>query len=201
MTTDLDSFESRLLADLRAEVAERAAAGAAAPRRDGPGAGRRRLAAVLAAAAAVVAAAVAVPALVGPSPAYAVGDGPGGTIEVEIDRLEDAAGLEQALEDEGVAADVQYLGTDLQCQDDRYRYAPSAPGSRTTFEVGTGGLRVVLDRRDVVEGRTVVIAASTTSPGGVDENGIEDLGGAYSEVGIARGPVAPCEPELNDSPL
>lgn len=193
MRTDLDSFESGLLADLRAEVAARAGADPA-PYRPGPRPGRRRVAGALAAVAAATATAMAVPALLGPTPAYAVGDGPGGTIEVEIDRLEDAAGLEQALEDEGVAADVQYLGTDLGCRADRYRDAPSAPDSRTTFEVGSGGLRVVLDRRDVADGETVVIVASSVSPGGTDQDGADDLGGTYGEVGIARGPVAPCEP-------
>lgn len=200
MRTDLDSFEDGLLADLRAEVAARAAGGPTR-NRTGPRPGRRRLAGALTAVAAATVTVVGVPALLGPSPAYAVGDGPGGTIEVEIDRLEDAAGLEQALADEGVAADVQYLGTDLGCQDDRYRDAPSAPDSRTTFDVGSGGLRVVLDRRDVADGETVVIVASTVSPGGADQDGVEDLGGTYGEVGIAAGPVATCEPATLDSDL
>ncbi len=195
MRTTLDSFESRLLGDLRAEVSDRAAAGKTGrPEHPAPRRTRWRPAAASAAAAAVVATVLAVPALLGPSPAYAVGDGPGGTIEVEIDRLEDADGLERALEDRGVRADVQYLGADLRCQDDRYRDAPSAPGSRTRFAVGDG-LRVVLDRRDVADGGTVVIAASTTSPVGAGPGDVETGSGIHGEVGIARGPVAPCEPQ------
>lgn len=80
--------------------------------------------------AAATAAVVTVPGLVG-SPAFAVQKGPNGTIEVEVNRLEEAAGLAAALRDLGVKSDIQYLGRNMQCAKPRFDYAPSAPGSDT----------------------------------------------------------------------
>ncbi len=117
-------------------------------------------------------------------------------IELQINRLEDAAGLERALEDLGVPADVQYLGTDLRCQDDRYEPSErSVPDDRTAYSFGEDGISVRLDPREVGRGDTLVIAASTISPEGDLGGGISDLGGVYGEVGVAHGPVAPCVPE------
>jgi hypothetical protein len=186
MTDTLDSFQSELLGELRAVAAARAATTEPAP-----ASGRRARAwqrltprrvrvASLAAAAVGVAAAVAVPGLVG-SPAYAVTEGPSGTIEVQVNRLQEAAGLETALRDHGVQADIQYLGRDMRCAQPRFAGAASAPDSATRFRVGQRGIEITLDRRDVAHGETVVIAASNITNNGV-----------YGEVGIAAGPVAPC---------
>ena len=81
MTTDLDSFERSLLADLRAEVATRATATGQVGRWS-----RRRRALAAAAVAALAGGALAAPALLGGSPAYAVGSGPDGVIELQIGR-------------------------------------------------------------------------------------------------------------------
>lgn len=101
MTTraPLDRFETALLAELRRDVARRAAVSA---RRPG-----RRLA--VAAAGGAVAATVAVGGLVlRPDAAFAVDPQPDGDVVVTLTSLEDADGLEQALADEGVDAEVSY---------------------------------------------------------------------------------------------
>ncbi len=187
MTRTLDSFETELLDELRAVVAVRATTARergldpvpvapVSPRRP-----RRRFrAAALLTAAAASTAVVTLHGLVG-SPAFAVQQRPDGTIEVQVNRLEDAAGLEAALRELGVEADIRYLGRNLQCAAPRFRDGPVAPGSVTRFSVGDG-IELTLDRRDVSSGETVVIAASRITDG------------VHAEMGIAVGPVARCEP-------
>lgn len=180
MTNDLDTFEAQLLSELRTAVAARAEGqplSGLAPVRGK----RRRIAAAAATAAAAIVAAIVVPSALG-DPAYAVQDGPSGSVDVKVNRLEDAAGLQRALVEHGVKADVQFLGDDLRCTPGRFRDAVSASGSSTRFSVGTALISVELDRRDVAHGETVVIAASRIS------NGIS------AEVGIADGPVRDCRP-------
>ena len=92
----LDTFETALLGELREHVADRRTTSTA------PTSWRRRLVAL----AAVAATAVAGFAL-RPDPAFAV-DAKDGDIVVTISSLEDADGLEQALADKGVTADVDY---------------------------------------------------------------------------------------------
>src|SRR5689334_136742 len=103
-STQLDSFETALLVELRREVAEHPAAPSLVrrPRR------RRRLAAL--SATAVAASVVAVFGLGGSggSPAYAVAEDGNGDVTVTIHRLDDAAGLERALAAHGIDADVSY---------------------------------------------------------------------------------------------
>lgn len=184
MTCTPDSFETELLGELRAVVEVRSAStetSARQVRAARPSSPRRslRTASVLAAAAAT-AVVVMVPGFVG-SPAFAVQEGPHGTIEVQVERLEDAAGLEAALHELGVRADIQYLGNSMQCTEPRFESGPSAPGSATRFSVGEG-IELTLDRRDLEHGATVVIAASRI-PHGI-----------HAEVGVALGSVAPCRP-------
>jgi len=59
---------------------------------------------------------------------------------------------------------------------------------RTQFSVGSNGISVVLDRRDVSQGQTVVISASHVG------------NGVHGEVGIRAGPLAPCLPVPVPSP-
>jgi hypothetical protein len=95
MTTDLDTFETALLAELRSVVADR-------PR-------RRARTLTLGGVAASVAAAVGIGLAVGgSSPAFAVHQQADGDVVVTINRLDDAKGLEQALAAQGVTADVDY---------------------------------------------------------------------------------------------
>jgi hypothetical protein len=106
-SSQLDSFESALLTELRREVAEHPAVApvsgvARRPRR------RLRLAAV--GATGMAAAAVAVFGLGGNggSPAFAVAEDSAGDVTVTVHRLDDAAGLERALRAKGIDADVSY---------------------------------------------------------------------------------------------
>ena len=116
----LDSYETALLSELRGEVRRRALSPAAAP---APRPVRRRL--VLAGASvAAVAAAVTVPLALGGSPAYAVSPNSDGSVTVTIQRAEDAAGLQQALADNGVAARVDYVPSGYAC--DPARFTPAS---------------------------------------------------------------------------
>lgn len=180
MNRDLDTFETALLLELRETVAARSGTTPRGALRASRTSTPRKIALAAAAAAATVLVALIPGAL--SSPAYAVAEGASGEITVSIDRLEDAQQLQEELKDHGVTADVRYLGDNMQCQPSRFKPASSAPGSRTKFRVGTDGITVVLDRRDVDDGQTVVIAASR----------IRD--GINGEVGIATGEVAPCQP-------
>lgn len=179
MTTDLDSFEAQLLRELRHTVAGRSQSQRSQTLQPGRRA-RRRIATLSLTAAATVAVAILIPAG-HTSPAYAVQNGPNGTIEVQVNKLEDAPELQQALAAHGVKADVQFLGDNMKCQPGRYQDAPSVPDSSTRFTLGQG-ISIVLDRRDLAHDDTVVIAASRIP------------NGMYAEVGIAEGPVQPCHP-------
>lgn len=117
----LDSFEQGLLTELRGHVAERATSHHPASR---PARRRWRWATVpVAAAGAAIALGVA---LMQPSAAYAVTES-GGDVVVTISRLDDADGLEQALADHGIDAEVDYTAEpDL-----------PPPGTGTHHESGT----------------------------------------------------------------
>ena len=115
MTTraPLDDFETALLTELRTVVA--ASDGQQVRPRH-----RKRIAVL---AAAVAAAVVAIAVTLGldatrPSPAYAVADSGAGDIVVTITRLDDAKGLEQALAEHGIKAQVDYDAELFQAEDD-----------------------------------------------------------------------------------
>lgn len=121
-------FEQRLLARLKAVVAERGAAAAAAEAAKAPTAtpSWRRRAPRLALGAGVALAAVAVALIVSaggdnPSKAFAVEPQDGGGVRIEIYRLEDASGLEQALEDTGIQAQVTWLPAGKVCREPHYK--------------------------------------------------------------------------------
>ena len=109
-STQLDSFESTLLAELRREVAEHPAAPSPSPSPSAVRSPRRRRRLAAAGATAVAASVVAVFGLGGSggSPAYAVAEDGGGDVTVTIHRLDDASGLEKALAAHGIDADVSY---------------------------------------------------------------------------------------------
>jgi hypothetical protein len=131
-------FEGRLLAQLRAVVAERAEAEAGAEAeaavtttpawRRGP-----RLALGGGVAVAAVAAGLIVSAGGdNPAAAYAVETHPGGGIEIEIYNLGDPEGVEQALEDAGVNSQVNFLEAGMICREPHY--TPSIATYRTLQE-------------------------------------------------------------------
>ena len=172
MTTQLDHFETALLAELRSVVEERHA-----PRRSR----RRYLYAGLAAAAAAGIAVLVLPGT-GAQPAYAVTTDGDGDVHVRVHSLADADGLEQALEAQGVAADVMYLPDGTQCAPGRYDDASSSTGN-FSFGMGDGyGYSIDMDGGLVREGETLVISASRIT------------NGASVSVGVASGEVGPCVP-------
>lgn len=129
MTSTLDPFEQSLLTELRRHVAERPSP------RPGRSRTRRRWAAAgagLVAAGSVAAGAV----LLQPSPAFAVQEEADGDIVVTIASLKDAAGLERALEEHGVEAEVTYGADDLLPE---VREVPPPSGDDPGTRMETGG--------------------------------------------------------------
>jgi hypothetical protein len=121
-------FEQRLLARLKTVVAERgAAASAAAEAAEAQAAtpSWRRRAPRLAVGAGIALVAVAIALIVSAggdntSKAFAVEPQDGGGVTIKIYSLEDASGLEQALEDAGVQAQVTWLPTGMTCREPHY---------------------------------------------------------------------------------
>ncbi len=126
--------------------------------------------------------------------AFAVEAQPEGEVTVEIRSLEDAKGLEQALDEAGVPASVNYLATGMTCKQPRFQPAPWPAGARAikmakitgngpfTF---SGPLRFSISNDAVGAGQTLVVTASASAEG---------LFGAGTDVEIAEGAVAPCDP-------
>jgi hypothetical protein len=123
-----DDFESRLLTQLKARVAERgdaaarseaSAAATRAPvwRRRGP---RLALVGALALAGIVVALIASAGGGDG-STAFAVEPQPGGGVTIKIFSLEDASGLEAALEEAGIRSQVSWLDAGMVCREPHYK--------------------------------------------------------------------------------
>jgi hypothetical protein len=187
----LDSFEAALLTRLRARVEH-------PPPVPAPGLGRPGTRLLLTAAATIAAAAAAVvvaPGL-GPTAAYSVQEGNAGSITVEVMRLEDAEGLEAALAEYGISADVSYVPDEQECADGRYTpVTRSLRGMQVS--IGSELLRVTLPPGAVRDGETFVLAVSGTAiPAGstTSEDGIRDREGlrSWMDVAVAAGPVQPC---------
>ena len=189
----IDDFEARLLAGLRRDVADRAAATTPAPRRT-----RRALAVAAGVAATAVVGVLLVPGL-GTTPAYSVQEGNAGEVQVEVNRPEDAAGLERALEEHGIAADITYL-PDLQtCAEGRFTEVDREVGM--SLAIGEHLVEVTLPPGAVREDETFVMVLSVESMtqeelAEVSEREEEQaLEGTASSVSaeVASGPVGPCE--------
>ena len=145
-----DDFEGRLLAHLKARVAERgdvAARGEAAEatthapawRRRGP---RLALVGALALAGIVVALIVGAGGGDG-SKAFAVEPRPGGGVTIKIFSLEDASGLEAALEEAGIRSQVSWLDAGMVCHEPHYKpsvvHPPGGGALRGMTISGPGG--------------------------------------------------------------
>ena len=187
MTTQLDTFETRLLAELRREV------GAPAPRRT-----RRPLAAAAAVAATAVVGVLLVPGL-GTTPAYSVQEGNAGEIVVEVNRPEDSAGLERALAEHGIAAEVTFLADGQACAPDRFTEVDREVAM--ALELGQDLVRVTLPPGAVRTGETFVMDLSVVPMTAEelrelsDREGTESLDGTRASVSaeVATGPVGPCD--------
>lgn len=195
-----DQFETRLLAALREHVADRTPMDPEIETSDETSArrGRRTTRLVLGGIAASVVAAVGlvvVPGL-GVTPAYSVQEGNAGTIEVKVNRLEDAEGLEKELAEYGVNADITYVADGGECAPDRYVSVQRRLGIR--LEIGQERFKVTLDPGTVRDGETLVIDVSGVPvPDSVDpETGNQLTDGFRSWVSaeVANGPVPACTP-------
>lgn len=183
--TELDPFETALLAELRASLSGTAAAAGPPPARSRRARRRWQLAPV-AVAAAVLAVALLVPGL-RPTPAYAVTGGNDGEVRVEVNRLEGAEGLERALADHGIPADITYLPEGKQCAAGRY-VEVRTPG--LTLGVSATRFYVTIPPGAVRKGDTFVLDASVVP--------IPNGARARVSFDVATGPVAPCR--VVDSP-
>jgi len=184
-------FARRLRAELKATVAERGAAPTATASRSAKPAWRRRGPRAGFAATAVIA--VAAAALIvsagggNTATAFAVESQPEGEVTVEIRSLEDAPGLEDALDEAGIRASVSYLATGMACKEPRFQPVSGAENDHALVSSqmnGDGPLVFSIHRDAVGPGQTLVITA-WPRPGVL-------LGGAQMKV--AEGTVAPCEP-------
>lgn len=188
--TELDAFERRLLAELRTVVEHDQDRPAAPPvlraRRRGPWA-------VAASAAVAVAVAVVLVPTLQAEPAWAVSRSGDGRVEVQVNRIEDAAGLERELAAQGITADVTYVPGGGRCAPDRY--APlDSPGLAVT--VGSDhSFHVTLPPGTVpVDGLLVVAASFVPLPDVHHDDHTSDVGGfrSWVDVGVTTGPVTPC---------
>lgn len=175
-----DSFEDRLLTELKQEVERRNEAAPAAP--------QWRRGRYLALAAAVLLAA-GVPALGwwNSTPAFAVEPTGDGEIKVSVKRLAEPEALEQALAAQGIKADVSYTPAGKACAAGRYQEALPNAALALGAEVDQAGTwSLTLAPRLLRAGETLVLESSWT------EN-------TWSlTTGIAAGPVGSCT--LVDAP-
>jgi hypothetical protein len=204
-------FERRLRGELTAIVAERGAA-QAAPTTPGARPAWRRRGPRLGLAVAAVAAVAAVVLIVNAggsdtSAAFAVEAEPEGIVTVEIAGLEDATGLEAELDDAGIPASVSYLSAGMTCREPRFLSVPWPHGTRSIVSakmtgtgpdggppfVASGPLRFSIDRHAVGSGQTLIITASAPEEGQSVE-GSMGLFAPGTQVQLAEGTVAPCEP-------
>lgn len=201
MTTPLDHFENSLLTALREHVADRAPATHAAGQTStsAPPSRRRPPRLLLAGIATVTAAVVGVifvPGL-GSTPAYSVQEGNAGAIEVQVNRFEDAAGLEQALAAYGINADITYVPNGGACAPGRYVPIESGSGG-ISLSLGIDQFRVTLDPGTVRDGEILVIDASLVElPDSVEPGtGLLDTGGiqVVVDAAVTQGPVPKCSP-------
>jgi hypothetical protein len=158
------------------------------------------------------------------SRAFAVEHQEGGGVTIKIYSLEDASGLEGALEEAGIPAQVTWLPAGTICREPHYKSSTvHLPGGGTiggmtmggpeppTFAVGSsqswrerlGKYRrgeisaeemrssvpnLTLDPEAFRSSQSVVLSGAPAPYGGDPE------GGSVTKLGIAEGPVEPCEP-------
>lgn len=180
-TTHLDAFESALLTELKSVVSEPATAapqGRSAP----PGRTqlryRKRWYTPIAVTAAL-AVALLTPGL-RPTPAYAVSGRNSGEVTVRVTRLEGSHGLEQALREHGIPADITYLPAGKKCASGRY----TAVHTGLTLSVGMDMFEVTIPPNAVGKDDTFVLSAAVIPI----PNGFR----AMVDYDIAHGAVAPC---------
>ncbi|MEU4835972.1 hypothetical protein [Streptosporangium sp. NPDC023615] len=207
-----DTFEERLLAELRTEIAARAEQGRAPV--PGRFAGRRFAWAGAGVATIAAATAVAVPLAIGsPTPAYALTENADGSINLTINEFRDPEQVERELAELGVRADITYLPLGKRCGNAR---APFVKGDKADVSAedlsskdpvvqarirkrmenlpSARAIRpkngITIHPRHIERGQIVMIE--------VQENPVEPTverpGVAWGFTGrLTEGPVAPCQ--------
>lgn len=179
-SSQLDAFEERLLAELRT-VADGQAEAAPSPFASGRGRHRRLW---YLPTAGVVAAAVAIAVVAvnsRPTPAYAVSGGNGKEVTVQVNRLQGAGALKEALRERGVVANITYLPPDKACKAGRYAELYTRGLS---LSVSAARFKVKIPPDAVRTGNTFVLSAAVRPL----KNGVQ----AIVDFGVAEGVVAPC---------
>ena len=131
---DRETFEDKLLGELKTVVANRAAEQEAAAAAEVPQPRPSRVPRLALGGAAALATAAAVFAVSsggdGTSKAFAVEQQDGGGVTIEVYSAEDASGLEAALAEAGIRSQVDWLPAGMTCREPRFKSssAPSALG-------------------------------------------------------------------------
>jgi hypothetical protein len=219
-------FEQRLLVRLKAVVAERGAAAADAKtakaqatgppwRRRGP---RLALGATLALAAGVVALILSAGGD-NTSKAFAVEPQEGGGVRIKIYSLEDASGLEQALDEAGIQSQVTWLPAGKVCREPHYKpsivHLPGGGSFGGMSMGGPGGITIGIgstkaSRESFGKYRRGEISADELANINLDPKAFnpdqsvvlsgtpvpyrgDPEGGSITKMGVAEGPVEPCK--------
>jgi hypothetical protein len=216
-------FEQRLLARLKAVIAERGAAAEAAKVQAATPFWRRR-APRLALGGGIVLAAVAVALIVSaggdnPSKAFAVEPQKGGGVTIKVYSLEDASGLERALEDAGIRAQVTWLPAGKVCREPHYTpsivHLPGGGSFGGMSGSGPGGITIGIgstkaSRESFGKYRRGEISDDELANFNLDPKAFhsdqsvvlsgtpapydgDPEGGSITKMGVAEGPVEPCK--------
>ncbi|MGH2974347.1 MAG: hypothetical protein ACRDLL_05690 [Solirubrobacterales bacterium] len=220
-------FEQRLLIRLKAVVAERGAAAAAAQAAEEQAASpswRRRGPRVALGAVAVLTAAAAVFIFNSggdnPPRAFAVEPREGGGVTIKVYSLEDASGLEQALEEAGIKAQVTWLPAGKVCREPHYTpsivhlpgggsFGGMSMGGPGGITIGIGSTKTLREsfrkhmRGQISDGELANInldpqafhpdQSVVLSGTPVPYDG-DPEGGSITKMGVAEGRVEPCKP-------
>jgi len=221
------NFEQRLLDELKAVVAERGAAQATASEGTTPTPAWRRAPRLAFGAIAVLAAAAAV--LIFNSggdntpTAFAVEPQKGGGVTIRVYSLEDASGLEEALEDAGIRSQVTWLPAGKVCREPHYKptivHLPGGGSFGGMTMGGPGGITIGIgstkasresfgkyrrgeisqdEMRDLVPNINLDPKAfrpdqSVVLSGTPAPYNGDPEGGSITKMGVAEGPVEPCK--------
>jgi hypothetical protein len=217
-------FEQRLLEELKDVVAERGAKQATATEGKTPTPAWRRVPRLALGAVAVLAAAVAV--LVFNSGgdnaprAFAVEPQEGGGVKIKVYSLEDASGLEQALKEAGIKAQVTWLPAGKVCREPHYTssvvHLPGGGSFGGMSGGGPGGITIGIGSTEAwresfgkhMHGQisddelaNINLDPKAFNP---DQSVVlsgtpvpydgDPEGGSITKMGVAEGPVEPCKP-------
>jgi len=138
-----------------------------------------------------------------PTPAFSVSEGNAGEITVTINRPQDAAGLERALTEHGVNADITYLQDLQSCAAGRFQKTGRATPGLTT-SISERSIAVTIPPGTVHEDETFVLTWSVVpltdeqiaehSSELVDGSTVVNGFSSHVDLAVAAGPVEECTP-------